>query len=94
MKWLASRLKGAAHVLVEEAPGLCSGIRALCGNSADTFGGIRIFFPSWPVREKKITYRTAGADMKKRLERVVQHVIKYSLAQRIDHRYTRISQES
>ena len=26
--------------------------------------------------------------MKKRLERVVQHVIKYSLAQRIDHRYT------
>ena len=88
VKWLASRLKGAAHVLVEEAPGLCSGIRALCGNSADTFGGIRIFFPSWPVREKKITYRTAGADMKKRLERVVQHVIKYSLAQRIDHRYT------
>ena len=85
---LASRLKGAAHVLLEEDPSQCRMIRETCGTTDNEFGGIRIFYPSGPIKEKKITYRSAAGDSKARLERVVQQVIKYCLAQRIDPMYT------
>ena len=88
VNWLASRLKGAAHVLMEENPNQCIKIREICDTTDNGFGGIRIFYPSGPIREKKITYRSAAGDSKARLERVVQQVIKYCLAQRIDPMYT------
>ena len=75
VKWLASRLKGVAHVLVEKDSNQCKIIREICDTTDNVFGGIRIFYPSGPVREKKITYRSAAGDSKARLERVVQQVI-------------------
>ena len=88
VNWLASRLKGAAHVLMEKDQNQCRKIREICGTTDNEFGGIRIFYLYGPIKEKKITYRSAAGDSKARLERVVQQVIKYCLAQRIDPMYT------
>ena len=88
INWLASRLKGAAHVLVEESIDSCTGIRKLCGDTAETFGAVRIFYPSDSVRNKKYFFRSAAGDSQERLEKVIQHVLWYWLSQKIPHQYT------
>ena len=88
VSWLASRVKGAAHVVVEKSVGQCEKIRKLCGNRNETFGAVRIYFPSNSVKRKNYYYRSATGKEKLRLEKVVRSVIQYSIAQRVDHFYT------
>lgn len=88
IEWLASRLKGAAHVLVEEAIEKCAGIRKLCGDAAEPYGAVRIFYPSDAVRNKNIFFRSAEGNPQERLEKVIQHVLRYWLSQRIPQQYT------
>lgn len=76
--WLASRLKGAAHVLVE------TGKLA----NTDEFGSVTIFYPSEILPKKRIVYRSANGNLNARLERVVKLVIQYWNAQTIDLLYT------
>ena len=52
--WLASRLKGAAHVLVEQNTDQCTAIRRLAGKAETPYGAARIFYPSGSVRRKTI----------------------------------------
>ena len=86
--WLASRLKGAAHVLVEQNTEQCAGVRRLAGKSETPFGAVRIFYPSGSVRRKNYYYRSATGDESIRLEKVIRNVIQYSISQRIDLLYT------
>ena len=86
--WLASRLKGAAHILVEEAPECCKKIRELLGNPVDAFGAVRVYYPAESVRWKKFCYRTATGDEAVRLEKVIRNVIQYGISQRIERLYT------
>ena len=86
--WLASRLKGAAHVLVEESNDKCTNIRKLCGDTVESFGAVRIFYPSDSVQNKKYFFRSAVGDGQERLEKVIQHVLRYWLSQKIPHQYT------
>ena len=86
--WLASRLKGAAHVLVEQNTEQCEGIRKLAGKAEAPFGAVRIFYPSGSVRRKNYYYRSATGDVSIRLEKVIRNVIQYSISQRIDRLYT------
>ena len=86
--WLASRLKGAAHVLVEKNTEQCGGIRKLAGKAETPFGAVRIFYPSGSVRRKNYYYRSATGDEGIRLEKVIRNVIQYSISQRIDLLYT------
>ena len=86
--WLASRLKGAAHVLVEQNTEQCTGIRKLAGKAEMPFGAVRIFYPSGSVRRKSYFYRSATGDESIRLEKVIRNVIQYSISQRIDRLYT------
>ena len=88
INWLASRLKGAAHVLVEESIGKCAGIRKLCGDTVESFGAVRIFYPADSVQSKKFFFRSAVGDSQERLEKVVKHVLWYWLSQTIPHQYT------
>lgn len=76
--WLASKLKGAAHVLVEmEKP-----------SDTDEFGSVTIFYPSEILPKKRIVYRSAKGNLNARLERVVKLVIQYWNAQTIGLLYT------
>ncbi len=88
INWLASRLKGAAHVLVGESVEKCTGIKGLCGDTAEPFGAVRIFYPSDAVRNKNFFFRSAQGNSQERLEKVIQHVLRYWLSQRIPHQYT------
>ena len=62
ISWLSSRLKGAAHLLVEKDQSQCKAIREMCGISKDLFGAIKIYYPAGAIKEKKITYRTSNGD--------------------------------
>lgn len=88
VSWLASRLKGAAHVLVEQSIDQCAGIRRLGSKSDVPFGAVRIFYPSGSVKRKNYYYRSATGDERIRLEKVIRSVIQYSISQRIDRLYT------
>lgn len=76
--WLASKLKGAAHVLVEtEKPA-----------DTDEFGLVTIYYPPEILPKKRIVYRSTNGNLNARLERVVKLVIQYWNAQTIDLLYT------
>ena len=82
--WLASRLKGAAHVLVEESAESCAEIRKLFKMGNEPFGAVRIYYPLGTVRHKKFRFRSATGNEDVRLEKVIRHVIQYGIAQRMD----------
>ena len=86
--WLASRLKGAAHVLVEQSTESCKEIRSILGRAEEPFGAVRVFFPSESVPSKKYTYHSAGGDRDARLEKVIRSVIQYGISQRLDRTFT------
>lgn len=76
--WLASKLKGAAHILVE----------AEKAADRDEFGSVTIFYPSEILPKKRIVYRSAKGNLNACLERVVKLVIQYWNAQTIGLLYT------
>ena len=82
--WLASRLKGAAHVLVEESAESCAEIRKLFKMGNEPFGAVRIYYPLGTVRHKKFRFRSATGNEDVRLEKVIRHVIQYGIEQRVD----------
>ena len=82
--WLASSLKGAAHVLVEESAESCAEIRKLFKMGNEPFGAVRIYYPLGTVRHKKFRFRSATGNEDVRLEKVIRHVIQYGIAQRVD----------
>lgn len=82
--WLASRLKGAAHVLVEESAESCAEIRKFLKMGNEPFGAVRIYYPLGTVRHKKFRFRSATGNEDVRLEKVIRHVIQYGIAQRVE----------
>lgn len=88
ISWLASRLKGAAHVLVEKSKEACRKCTEICGETAEEYGAVRIYYPSLGVNRKRFLYRSDTGNMDVRLEKVIRHVIQYWNSQRMDILYT------
>ena len=88
VSWLASRLKGAAHVLVEASPDQCPKIRDICGSAADEYGAVRVYYPAESVRRKKFYFKSATGDEAVRLEKVIRNVVQYGISQRMERLYT------
>ena len=88
ISWLASRLKGAAHVLVEDMNSPCEALGDLCGRGEEPYGAVRIFYPSGSVRRRIFRFRSGTANEEIRLEKVIRHVIQYGISQRVDRLYT------
>lgn len=88
ISWLASRLKGAAHVLVEESKEACKKCTEICGETAEEYGAVRIYYPSLGVNRKRFLFRSSTGNMDVRLEKVIRHVIQYWNSQRMDILYT------
>ena len=88
ISWLASRLKGAAHVLVEESKETCRKCTEFCGKTVEEYGAVRIYYPSLGVNRKRFLFRSATGNMDVRLEKVIRHVIQYWNSQRMDILYT------
>lgn len=88
VKWLASRLKGAAHVLVESDISHSVLCHQICDNVQEPYGAVRIYFPSDSVQRRRYLYRSATGDSYTRLEKIIKNVISYWISQQIDHLYT------
>lgn len=85
---LASKLKGAAHVLVQDSNCTNNKLKILCNEKNEYYGAIGIYFPRQAMGRRRYLYRrTTGID-NHLLEKVVQVVIQYSNSQMIETLYT------
>lgn len=88
VNWLASRLKGVAHVLVEKSKQLNNSIRKLCDDKNEYNGGIGVYYPNHAVKHKRFLYRKYVGSDEILLNKVVINVIQYVNSQNIDSLYT------
>lgn len=88
VNWMASRLKGVAHVLVQQSN--CSNLRLreLCDSKNEYYGAIGIYFPMQTESHKRFLYRAYPGSEKQYLERVVNTVISFSNSKMVDPLYT------
>ncbi len=85
---LASKLKGVAHVLVQESNCTNNRLKLLCDENNEYYGAVGIYFPRQAMRHRRYLYRRATGIDNRLLEKVVQVVIQYSNSQRIETLYT------
>lgn len=88
VSYLASRLKGVAHVMVEEGNWLNHTIKEQCSGNNEYYGAIGIYYPSRGSSHRRYLYRSAVGYDSFLLERVVRSVIQYSNAQMVDTLFT------
>ena len=86
VNWLCSRLKGAAHILVQQDPMSNDVIRAACDDKNEYNGAIGIYYPNDPLGHKRCMYREGSE--KQLLDKVVRFVLQFGILQRIDKLYT------
>ena len=79
--WLCSRLKGVAHVLLEEDKQLNGQIRSVCDNNNEYFGGIGIYFPNG--KHRRFLYRNYIGSDNILMDKVTRSVIQYMNAQKL-----------
>lgn len=87
VSFLASRLKGVAHVMVEEGNWLNRTIRDQCKGNNEYYGAIGIYYPRG-VGHRRYLYRSAVGYDGFLLEKVFRSVIQYSNAQMVDTLFT------
>ncbi len=89
VKWLASRLKGVAHVLVESDKQLSKKVRLLCDGKNEYNGGIGIYYPNIAKTHRRFVFNnTISRDGSSLLNKVVKTVIEYGISQSVDSLYT------
>lgn len=85
---LASKLKGVAHVLVQESNCTNNRLKVLCEENNEYYGAIGIYFPRPAMGHRRYLYRRVTGIDNRLLEKVVQVVIQYSNSQMIEPLYT------
>lgn len=85
---LASRLKGAAHVLVQGDYGTTELIRKRSRNDKLGDGSIDIYFPNPAVGHRRYIYRRNPGYDREVMEKVIESVILYGNAKRVPPIYT------
>lgn len=85
---VAKRLKGVAHVLVQESPRIGGALRQICDDKNEYNGAIGIYFPNPAAGHVKILNHIYDGSDKIIEEKVVRRVMQYSNSQRTDVLYT------
>lgn len=80
VSWLCSKLKGAAHVLLQEDKQTNWQIRSLCNDNNEYFGGVGIYFPNG--KHRRFLYRTYIGSDNILLNKVTRSVFQYMNAQK------------
>ena len=88
VKWIASRLKGVAHVLVQKDEWLNTRLRRECSDKNEYYGAVGIYYPNQAVGHKRFLYRAYEGSDDILMERVIRSVIQYSNSQLVDTLYT------
>lgn len=80
VSWLCSKLKGAAHVLLQEDKQTNWQIRSACNDNNEYFGGVGIYFPNG--KHRRFLYRTYIGSDNILLNKVARSVFQYMNAQK------------
>lgn len=88
VKWLSTRLKGVAHVLVQKGNWLNYRIRQACNNRNEYYGAVGVYFPNPAVQHRRYFYRALQGYDEFLLEKVVRIVISYANSQAVSTLYT------
>lgn len=86
VNYLCRKLKGLAHVLLQQDKGTNNSIREACSGANEYNGAIGIYYPNDALGHKRCICRE-GAE-REISDRVVNFVLQYSLLQRLDKLYT------
>ena len=81
---LASKLKGVAHVLIQESPNYDEKIKEL----NEHYGSVGVYYPNKAVQPKRFWYKDTAAQRKNMLESVIYAVMTYCNCQQVDGAYT------
>lgn len=81
---LASKLKGVAHVLVQESPNYYETSKEL----NERYGVVGVYYPNKAVQPKRFWYKDIAAQRKNMLENVIYAVMSYCNSQQVDGAYT------
>ena len=85
---LANRLKGIAHVLVEDHVQLNTPIKNSCDRKNEYNGAIGIYFPDDAFGHQRIYHQSEYGYDQRQAEIVVQRIMQYCNSQRIGELYT------
>ena len=85
---MARRLKGVAHVLVQQSKYSNLKIRELCNSKNEYYGAIGIYYPMQTESHKRFLYPKYSGGEKQLLDRVVNAVISFSNSKMVDSLYT------
>ena len=88
VSFLASRLKGAAHVMVAESAAIGRLFRKECSGRCEKDGDAGIYFLSGKRGRKRFSYRSFIGREEQYLDAVVRYVIEYGKMQAVDRLYT------
>lgn len=86
IRWLCSKLKGVAHILVESDKRLNYLIRTACNDMNEYNGGIGIYFPNGSHR--RFCFRAYTGGDRVLLDKVIRSVLQYVNVQTIPLLYT------
>lgn len=85
---LASKLKGVAHVLVQESNCTNDKLRKLCDDKNEYYGAIGIYYANQAIGHRRYLYRSSIGMDTYLMGKVVRVVIQNSNAQLVDTLYT------
>ncbi|MBE5958709.1 MAG: hypothetical protein E7254_07610 [Lachnospiraceae bacterium] len=85
---LASKLKGVAHVFVQSDVALNQLIREKTNDQNEYNGAVGIYFPNDSINHSRFLYRTYTGSDDVLIRKIVELIVQYSNAQRIDSLYT------
>ncbi len=85
---LAGRLKGVAHVLVQESNCTNIKLRSACDSKNEYYGAIGIYYPRHGIGHRKYLYRRSEGFDVILAEKVIRSVIQYGNAQMVNPLYT------
>lgn len=88
VKLLSKRLKGVAHVFVEEGTWLDHSIQNKCEGKNEYNGSVGVYYPKSGMRHKKFFYRSTEGYDGFLLEKVCQAVLQYCNSQMVDTLFT------
>lgn len=86
IRWLCSKLKGVAHILVENDKRLNYRIRMACNDMNEYNGGIGVYFPNGSHR--RFSYRAYTGSDRILMDKVIRSVLQYVNAQTVPLLYT------
>lgn len=85
---LSSKLKGVAHVLVQESNSTNEKLRKLCNNKNEYNGAIGIYYTNQAIGHKRYLYRTSIGSDTYLFGKVIRTIIQNSNMQLLDTLYT------